>query len=837
MALQVINGIGQMRLRNPSNQNGSEAVSSSSFDSDAQTFITIASLTDTTQTNAVNDLVLDLKAAGLWTKISTLYPMVGGNATSHKFNLKDPRDLDAAYRLEFNGGWTHSASGATPNGTDAYAKTFISSSEIGLNTGHVSYYSRTNNSNPSTIMAEMGALKSVPDSYTGLNIGASNLQYFRWNNGTTTPSVSTSNTLGLYVASRTTNTTMKAYKNGDVVAGFSTTAPSNATTTIKMYLGATNNVGNSLATNVPSYYSNRQCAFASIGSGFTTDVESQVFYQIVEKFQVALGRSVNTRKSFYFNRGYSNETNVFIFNAGITASTQINSIETLIYDLKASGIWSKMTAVYPMVGGTATSHQYNLINPLNSNSAFRLTFNGGWTHNSLGAKPNGVDGYANTYLTTPETYFTLANHHISYYNVTNNSGVNGVNGKTEIAAGSTNNWANLSVGNGTNTAFGGTLGGTVAASTNLGTGADPRGFVSLSRTSSTLLKSYRNGVLSATQTGAASRLPYTGDYNIGCNYFSDGTTQRNNFSDRQAAFISFGSGLTDMESSILYQIVEKFQFNLGRNVNANQNFYYSSGYTNETNAFIFNGAVTDATQISAVNTLVTTLKTAGIWTKMKAVYPMVGGTALAHKFNLVNPIDSTSAYALTFNGGGTHGANGYQTNGSNSYANTNLNTSTVLTPNNLAISVYTNTNRNSNESMIYGNSDNISTYIPLTQMFLRHTNDNLLSNLGNPNFTSQGINTTTAGYYVSTRTSSNSFKVFKHNALLGQNTNTQTTNTLPNTPIYLGTFNYNNGPIVSSNVETVAIQLFSLSNGLTDAEATTFYNAVQAFQTTLGRQV
>jgi hypothetical protein len=93
MALQVINGVGQFRLRNPSNQSNQV-----SFDTDAQSFITAASLTDTTQTNAVNDLVLDLKAAGLWTKISTLYPMVGGNATSHKFNLKDPRDLDAAYR-------------------------------------------------------------------------------------------------------------------------------------------------------------------------------------------------------------------------------------------------------------------------------------------------------------------------------------------------------------------------------------------------------------------------------------------------------------------------------------------------------------------------------------------------------------------------------------------------------------------------------------------------------------------------------------------------------------------------------------------------------------------
>ena len=53
--------------------------------------------------------------------MKALYPFVGGTATSHKFNLKDPRDLDAAFRLQFNGGWTHNSNGVTPNGTNGYA--------------------------------------------------------------------------------------------------------------------------------------------------------------------------------------------------------------------------------------------------------------------------------------------------------------------------------------------------------------------------------------------------------------------------------------------------------------------------------------------------------------------------------------------------------------------------------------------------------------------------------------------------------------------------------------------------------------------------------------------
>ena len=53
-------------------------------------------------------------------------------------------------------------------------------------------------------------------------------------------------------------------------------------------------------------------------------------------------------------------------------------------------------------------------------------------------------------------------------------------------------------------------------------------------------------------------------------------------------------------------------------------------------AFIDAAVITDPTQISAVNTLVVDMKDANIWTKMKAVYPYVGGTASSHKWILVD---------------------------------------------------------------------------------------------------------------------------------------------------------------------------------------------------------
>ncbi len=113
-------------------------------DADAQAVITAIESTGvtltTTEKNACNQLVVDLKGYGIWTKMKALYGFLGGTAGAHKWNWKDPRDLDAAFRLVFNGGWTHSSTGATPNGTNGYADTFLTpSTSLLLNSSHISY--------------------------------------------------------------------------------------------------------------------------------------------------------------------------------------------------------------------------------------------------------------------------------------------------------------------------------------------------------------------------------------------------------------------------------------------------------------------------------------------------------------------------------------------------------------------------------------------------------------------------------------------------------------------------------------------------------------------------
>lgn len=74
------------------------------YDEDAYNFLEVAQITDTATRTGINNFVKTLKTGTLWNKISGLYPLVGGSMYSEKFNLKDPRDLDEAYRLNFNTG-------------------------------------------------------------------------------------------------------------------------------------------------------------------------------------------------------------------------------------------------------------------------------------------------------------------------------------------------------------------------------------------------------------------------------------------------------------------------------------------------------------------------------------------------------------------------------------------------------------------------------------------------------------------------------------------------------------------------------------------------------------
>lgn len=259
-----------------------------SYDPDAQAFFTASGLTGTTNLNAINQLVIDLKGFGIWTKMKAIYPIIGGTAALHKWNLKNPLDTNAAFRLVFSGGWTHTSNGAQPNGANGYANTFLdSTNNLSLNSGHMSYYSRTNFLS-AAINIDMGSLKSTPNSYTDLDLSNQNNTYFRFNNGGAYNFTTSTTTLGFFMGSRTAANVIKTFRNGAIIV--SGTASSNATSSADYFIGATNNQGGG-GVDSPQFYSSRQCAFATIGDGLN-DTEAANFYTAVQAYQTTLSRNV-----------------------------------------------------------------------------------------------------------------------------------------------------------------------------------------------------------------------------------------------------------------------------------------------------------------------------------------------------------------------------------------------------------------------------------------------------------------------------------------------------------------------------------------------------------------
>jgi hypothetical protein len=263
-----------------------------SFDVDAQAFfdrVTAAGGTlTTTEKNATNQLVLDMKSAGIWSSMKAVYPMVGASAAACAQNLKS-----SSFTGTFSSGWTFASTGVTPNGTSAYMDTtLIPNTSLLVNSTHLSYYSRTNNGGTTT-NSEMGATSSA--TFLPLiqlliygNDGTGNnkflAQAYDYTAGTQI-SISGTNSLGFFTASRTAINLLKAYKNNSTIGSATTNQTQTTMPTNNLYLGGFNDKG------VAKQFSNRECAFASIGDGLT-DTQASNFYTAVQAFQTTLARQV-----------------------------------------------------------------------------------------------------------------------------------------------------------------------------------------------------------------------------------------------------------------------------------------------------------------------------------------------------------------------------------------------------------------------------------------------------------------------------------------------------------------------------------------------------------------
>jgi hypothetical protein len=262
-------------------------------DPDALAFILAAGITDSTQILAIDELVNQLKAYSIWSKFKAIYPFVGGTAFSHKFNLKNPLDTDAAYRLAFSGGGTHGVNGYLPNGTNAYANTFLTPSVALVNADwHLSYYSRTNVAAGTDF--DMGCGNSLGQYTSSMFLRRSgNGIGFDSGNASSANRISSTETdsTGLYVGSIRSTSDRTFRKNGTTVIGSNTSTLTNVLLDSSLLLAAYNERAFGSPGLSPNFYGSKQLAFSSIGDGLTnTDISN--LYTAVQAFQTTLGRNV-----------------------------------------------------------------------------------------------------------------------------------------------------------------------------------------------------------------------------------------------------------------------------------------------------------------------------------------------------------------------------------------------------------------------------------------------------------------------------------------------------------------------------------------------------------------
>ena len=257
------------------------------LDTDASKVIEAVRSTGVTITPAMmhyaHYLISNMKNIGTWQLSNAVYGFVGGTADSHKWNWKDTRDLDAAFRLTYFNSPTHSSNGASTNGTSSYIDTnFNPSLNLTTRNTYLSVYLKSvGTSNSSHITGATNS--SIPTSTilminrpnSSSFISSSSLNYFA--------AIPAQSILTGCLVGNSNSNNIFLYKNGLDLTNFRAVGTSTVFPNLNVVIGGSRTnagVGSFSQITIPFY---------SIGAGLT-DAQSIQQSQIVTNAQAILNR-------------------------------------------------------------------------------------------------------------------------------------------------------------------------------------------------------------------------------------------------------------------------------------------------------------------------------------------------------------------------------------------------------------------------------------------------------------------------------------------------------------------------------------------------------------------
>ena len=236
------------------------------------------------------------------------------------------------------------------------------------------------------------------------------------------------------------------------------------------------------------------------------------------------------------------------------------------------------------------------------------------------------------------------------------------------------------------------------------------------------------------------------------------------------------------------------------------------------NRVIAAGGSLTTTEQNATKTLVADLKANGLWTPMKAIYPMVGASAAACSQNL-----KSSSFTGTFSSGWTFASTGVTGDGTSAYYDTTFNPNTSISDiNSCHLSIYSRTTTGNNAVDIGVSTPAWDIEIIYSSFYAGMMNGNYLNT----------SNSDARGLWTNSRISSSNIVAYRNASSFVSGTSAPTTKTPYN--VYIGARNDLNVAKFFSNRE---FAFASIGDGLTATNVSNLYTAVQAFQTTLSRQV
>jgi hypothetical protein len=259
---------------------GGTTTTPAGYDSDAQAYFTRAESVgtlSTTEKDAYNQLVLDLKSAALYTKFKALYPFLGASEATTGLNA-----IANNYTIAWYNGPTYAATGVAFNGTTQYGElnlnvyTELNATRNSLSVG---YYHRTTTSNDGWAW---GAAASPGDPAFQLNPNYAGNTHAYLPSNLNGIVAANGGIKGTFVLSRTADNDLRVYKDATQL-GSNTAVADLDLVNYKMMIGARNLNGASNAHTATEF------GIFFIASGLTP-TEVATLQTHLQTFYTALGR-------------------------------------------------------------------------------------------------------------------------------------------------------------------------------------------------------------------------------------------------------------------------------------------------------------------------------------------------------------------------------------------------------------------------------------------------------------------------------------------------------------------------------------------------------------------